>query len=172
MIWAVAAAIGPVLGGAFSELIDWRWCFYITRLLFYDLVFGFWADFETVPCSGLSFISLYLFLNLPTPSTPILAGLKAIDWIGSIAIIGATLSLLLELEFGGVTFSWSSAKVICLIVFSFVIFGLLLWNEKKFSSYPVMPLRLFSSKSNVASLVVALIHGVVRSICCVYFADV
>ncbi|KAH7348839.1 major facilitator superfamily domain-containing protein [Rhexocercosporidium sp. MPI-PUGE-AT-0058] len=137
LIWAVAAAVGPVLGGHSPSLL-----------------------IGDVPCSGLAFSSLFLFLNLPTPPTPILAGLKAIDWIGSIAIIGATLSLLLGLEFGGVTFNWSSAKVICLIVFGFVIFALFFWNEKKFASHPVMSLRLFSSKSNVASLVVALLHGV------------
>jgi MFS family permease len=25
LIWASAAAVGPVLGGAFSELVSWRW---------------------------------------------------------------------------------------------------------------------------------------------------
>jgi MFS family permease len=30
LIWALAAAVRPLLGGAFSELVDWRWCFYIT----------------------------------------------------------------------------------------------------------------------------------------------
>lgn len=39
------------------------------------------------------------------PKTGLRDGLKAVDWFGSLSILGMTLMLLLGLEFGGVTFA-------------------------------------------------------------------
>lgn len=95
------------------------------------------------------------------PGTPVLAGLKAIDWSGSLLIVGGTLMLLLGLNFGGVTFSWSSATVINLIVFGIFagfLFGI---NEWKLVKYPVIPPRLFRQRTAIASFAVCFFHGVV-----------
>lgn len=31
LVWSLAAGLGPVVGGVFTEEISWRWCFYINR---------------------------------------------------------------------------------------------------------------------------------------------
>jgi len=116
---------------------------------------------RTVPCDGLAFIIIFFFLDIETPKTPILAGLKAIDWLGSITIVGGTVMFLLGLEFGGVQYSWKSPTVICLIVFGIVVWALFFLNEWKIAKYPVMPLRLFTRHSNIAALVVCFCHGFV-----------
>ncbi|PQE20393.1 major facilitator superfamily transporter protein [Rutstroemia sp. NJR-2017a BBW] len=114
-----------------------------------------------IPITGTVAVALFFFLHLDNPKTPVWDGLKAVDWIGSLLIVGGTLMVLLGLEFGGVTFPWSSATVICLIIFGIVIAFLFILNEWKFARYPVMPLRLFKHSSNIAALGVCFCHGFV-----------
>lgn len=66
---------------------------------------------------------------------------------------------LLGLEYGGVSHPWTSATVICLIVFGLVTLGLFFLNEWKLAVYPVMPLRLFKHRSNIAAFAVCFCHG-------------
>lgn len=134
LVWAIGSAIGPVIGGSFTTKASWRWCFWIN-----------------LPIGAVVLIVLVFFLNLPSPRTPVFAGLKAIDWGGCTLIIGAALMILLGLDFGSITFPWSSATVVCLIVFGLVTIGVFILNEWKFAKHPVIPLRLFTKRSTVAA---------------------
>jgi hypothetical protein len=40
--------------------------------------------FFAVPASGLAMVIIFFFLDLHTPKTPLVAGLKAIDWLGTL----------------------------------------------------------------------------------------
>lgn len=144
VVWAVASGVGPVLGGVFTQQASWRWCFWIN-----------------LPITSLCFVFLVFTMPNDSPGTPILAGIKAVDWSGSILIIGGTLMLLLGLNFGGLTFSWSSATVINLLVFGVFATFLFIINEWKIVKYPVMPPRLFRSKSSIGAFVVCFCHGFV-----------
>ncbi|KAL9100746.1 MAG: hypothetical protein Q9163_003913 [Psora crenata] len=159
-VWGLASALGPVLGGVFTQKVSWRWCFYINRQ---SPPFKAWEASSPclVPFDGLAFVIILFLLDIDVPKTPLIAGLKAIDWLGVVTISGGTVMFLLGLEYGGVSYPWSSATTLCLIVFGIVTIGLFFINEWKLAVYPVMPLRLFKHRSNVASLGVCFIHGMV-----------
>ncbi|KAK0703847.1 MFS drug transporter [Lasiosphaeria miniovina] len=143
-VWALAGAVGPVLGGVFAQQLNWRWCFWIN-----------------LPISGIVFILLFFTLRLKSPKRPVRDGLRAIDWTGSLLIIGSTAMFLVGLDFGGVAYPWGSAVVVCLIVFGVLVGVLFVLNEWKVAVQPVVPLRLFRRPSNVAAYTMCFCHGFV-----------
>ncbi|EGE00314.1 multidrug resistance protein [Trichophyton tonsurans CBS 112818] len=144
MVWAISGIIGPVIGGLMTQYTTWRWCFYIN-----------------LPIDGVAFLIIFFFLELHTPTTPLLAGLRAIDWLGSLAVVGGTVMFLIGLEYGGESYPWSSPTVICLIVFGIVTWGIFILIQWKVSRYPVMPLWLFTQRSTLAAYGTVLIHGAI-----------
>lgn len=145
-MWALAGGIGPLLGGAFSEYVSWRW--------------NYWVN---LPISGTTFVLLLLFLDVHNPKTPVLEGVRAIDWFGCLSILGLTLMVLLGINFGGETFPWKSPQVICLIIFGSLCSLLFVYSEKRLAKYPIMPFSLFKNASNIAVLVVSFTHGFVSA---------
>ncbi|KAK4235620.1 MFS transporter [Achaetomium macrosporum] len=141
-VWAVAMSVGPLIGGAFTQNVSWHWCFYVN-----------------LPFNGLAFVIIFFFLDLKTPKTPLFDGIRAIDWTGVILSIGSTLMFLLGLSFGGETYSWRSATVICLIVFGFVGWVLCFVWEARMATYPLMPTRIFKRIPNLAILGVCFIQS-------------
>ncbi|RYP29596.1 hypothetical protein DL767_006648 [Monosporascus sp. MG133] len=144
MVWAIASAIGPILGGVFTSQVTWRWCFYVN-----------------LPISGVCFAVLVFVLKLHNPKTPVRQGLAAVDWTGSALIIGGTLMFLFGLEFGGIAYPWNSPTTICLIVFGVLVIVLFYLFEKKFAEFPIIPARLFTPWQNILAFFVCFSHGMV-----------
>jgi MFS family permease len=142
MTWAFAASSGPIIGGALTEKVTWRWIFLVN-----------------LPTIGATAVVLFLFLDIHTPTTPLVEGLKAIDWVGTVLVIGGTTVFLLGLQFGGISFPWNTATVICLLVFGLVIIGVFVLVEAKVAAWPVIPMRLFEHRSNLAAFVLVFCHG-------------
>jgi hypothetical protein len=85
----------------------------------------------------------------------------AVDWLGSLTMVGGVIMLLLGLEFGGIAHPWDSAIVLCLIIFGVVVIGIFFLIEWRVAPYPLMPLGLFSKRSNLAALSVCFFHAFV-----------
>ncbi|KAF7586969.1 hypothetical protein BBP40_007968 [Aspergillus hancockii] len=143
-VWAIASALGPIIGGVFTAGVTWRWCFWIN-----------------LPIGGVSLAILAFFLDFEPGKSTILQGLRAIDWTGILLIFGGTLMFLFGLEFGGITYPWVSSTVLCLIIFGIITCVLAILNEWKCAKYPVVPIRIFASWHNVLILFVCFCHGFV-----------
>lgn len=164
LVWALAGGFGPgeyswllqlmsvqlivfffpVLGGVFTDMATWRWCFYIN-----------------LPVSGVALAVLYFTLDLHNPRTPIKQGLMAVDWLGSLTIVGGTLMFLLGLELAGNLFPWNSPTVICLLVFGVFVASLCVVVEVYVAKSPLIPVRLFGNVKNMAVLGLCACHGFV-----------
>jgi MFS family permease len=124
--------------------MDWRWCFWVN-----------------VPIDGIALILTTFFLKVHTPVTPFWEGIKAIDWLGCLTVVGGTVLLLLGIEFGGVTFPWASGPVITLIIAGIAIWVAFFLIEAKVAKYPLVPVRLFKNFSNLCILAIDFSHGFV-----------
>ena len=160
-VWAVAAATGPAVGGALTEKVSWRWYVqlqateepqanHITRCFYINL-----------PLDGVAVLIIFFFLDIQTPRTPLLAGLKAVDWVGSILIVSGTLMFLYGLQSGGVQAPWGSVKIVCLLAFGLLAWALCILWELRYAKFPVMPMTLFEKVTNAATLFCVFVQGVV-----------
>lgn len=124
IVFATASIGGPVLGGFIAENLHWSIIFWI------NLPLGLLAFWLT---------------NARLKKLPQVMRRHRLDVLGSVVMIGATVTLMLALSWGGSRHPWSSAPVLGLFAASFLLWGgfvlrILLASE------PLIPLQVLADR--------------------------
>ncbi|SCU91283.1 LAFA_0F02850g1_1 [Lachancea sp. 'fantastica'] len=120
--FAVAFAIGPVLGGAFTENVTWRWCFFINLpiggLALFLLLFSynpgetFWVDSLKAQAKTVKNLPYKQVFTKKMWHRAFLFAAFELDFIGFALSSSGFVLLLLGITFGGNEYSWKSGTII------------------------------------------------------------
>jgi EmrB/QacA subfamily drug resistance transporter len=118
----LAVALGPIIGGAVTQGLDWHWIFWIN-----------------VPIGA---VALPLVLRLLPESR---GGRDRLDPVGACLVTGAVVSVVWALVRGDQS-GWASPETVgCLVAGAAALAGFAAWEHRV--SQPMVPLRLFRSRA-------------------------
>ncbi|KDQ13843.1 hypothetical protein BOTBODRAFT_175262 [Botryobasidium botryosum FD-172 SS1] len=140
--YGLACVIGPVIGGVFTKRLSWRWCFWIN-----------------IPVCIITIVIMAAFLHLPRPQGDARPGLKDVDFAGAFSLVAAVSCIMVPTGLGGNYWAWNSAPVITLYLGGVICLALFFLVEHRYSSNPIIPLRLLKNMNLVRAWTTLFFYG-------------
>ncbi|KAF2674540.1 putative MFS transporter [Microthyrium microscopicum] len=143
--WAVGTVTGPLLGGGFSQKVNWRWIFWVN-----------------LPFVGLGAVLIILFLRLNYHNTAFWSKLCRVDWIGTTLFIASLTGFLVPLSWGGVMYDWMSWRTLVPLITCGIGLIVFVVYEEWLSSTgaePLIQFEVIKTRTGSVTYFATFIHG-------------